>query len=81
MPPLRLPACPFLGPTARDKAWTPRLLPADYATEPFKYLPPKIVLSDAELGLAAAPALDDAKASKGKDKTKTKDAGTTGGGQ
>ena len=34
-----------------------------------------------EDALAAAPALDDAKASKGKDKTKTKDAGTTGGGQ
>jgi tetratricopeptide (TPR) repeat protein len=34
-----------------------------------------------EDAIAAAPAADDAKAAKGKDKTKSKDAGTAGGGQ
>jgi hypothetical protein len=50
---LDLPTCPFLGPLAPDQAWRPRVLPADYQTQPLKYLPPKILLSDAELDLAA----------------------------
>lgn len=50
---LDLPTCPFLGPITHDQAWRPRLLPPDHETQPLKYLPPKIVLSDAELDLAA----------------------------
>jgi hypothetical protein len=48
-----LPTCPFLGPLTDEEAWLPRLLPPDYETQPFKYLPPPILLSAKELELAA----------------------------
>jgi hypothetical protein len=53
MAPPNLPACPFMGPVAAHQPWTPRVLPADYERQPLKYLPPRIVLSDVELELAA----------------------------
>jgi hypothetical protein len=53
MPPPKLKTCPFLGPTTGKKQPSNRPLPADYETDPFKYLPPKITLSDAELDLAS----------------------------
>ena len=48
-----LPTCPFLGPVADGRPQPTRVLPADCETLPFKYLPPRIDLSDAELELAA----------------------------
>lgn len=48
-----LPTCPFLGPVADGQAQVTRTLPPDYQTQPFKYLPPKIVLSEDDLELAA----------------------------
>lgn len=53
MAPPHLPACPFMGPISTDHSWVPRLLPADHESQPLKYLPPRIVLSDLELELAA----------------------------
>jgi hypothetical protein len=53
MRPLDLPACPFFGPTDEGQQQPTRVLPADYETQPLKYLPPKVVLSEAELELAA----------------------------
>ncbi len=50
---LDLPTCSFLGPAADGEPHPTRVLPADCETHLFKYLPPKIVLSDAELELAA----------------------------
>jgi hypothetical protein len=52
MPRPRLKTCPFLGPTADGDQPPDRALPADYETDPFKYLPPRLTLSDAELDLA-----------------------------
>lgn len=48
----KLKTCPFLGPTPGGRQPSDRPLPADYETDPFKYLPPRIRLSDAELDLA-----------------------------
>ena len=48
-----LPTCPFMGPVADGQPQPTRILPPDCETQPFRYLPPKIVLSDAELDLAA----------------------------
>jgi hypothetical protein len=50
---VNLPLCPFLGPLADGQPQPRTILPPDYETQPFKYLPPKIVQSDAELDLAA----------------------------
>lgn len=48
-----LETCPFFGPYTGDgPAPAQRELPADYAADPFKYLPPRIELSAAELQLA-----------------------------
>jgi hypothetical protein len=52
MQPLNLPTCPFLGPSTHPSRTGTHGLPPDYDTQPFKYLPPRIVLSDAELDLA-----------------------------
>jgi hypothetical protein len=51
MPIPELTKCSYFGPAYDSKA-DPGLLPADYATKPFKYLPPRITLSKAELELA-----------------------------
>lgn len=48
-----LPTCPFMGPVADGQPQPNRVLPLDSATQPFKYLPPKLVLPGAELDLAA----------------------------
>ena len=48
-----LPTCPLMGPVADGQPRSTPVLPPDYEKRPFKYLPPKIVLSDAELDLAA----------------------------
>lgn len=48
-----LPKCSFLGPFSDGEIPNDRALPADYETNLFRYLPPKIVLSEAELELAA----------------------------
>ena len=54
MPRPNLKACPFLGPTPEgEPAPIPHVLPADYDTRPFRYLPPIIALSEAELELAS----------------------------
>lgn len=45
-----LKTCPFPGPWAAGQPQHP--LPDDYESHPLKYLPPKMVLSDAELDLA-----------------------------
>jgi hypothetical protein len=45
--------CPFLGPVADGQPHPIRVLPPDYETQPFKYLPPKMVLCGDELELAA----------------------------
>jgi hypothetical protein len=45
--------CPFLGPVDAADPVPTRRVPADHATRPFTYLPPKIALSQAELELAA----------------------------
>ena len=53
---LPLPRCPYMGPTITDdNGDTPpiRMLPPDFATNPFKYLPPRYVLSEDEVDLAA----------------------------
>lgn len=51
---LKLPLCPFMGPPHTAEPPRPfRELPADYETNPFKYLPPQYVLSEDELDLAA----------------------------
>ena len=42
-----------MGPVADGQPQQTRVLPPDCETHPFKYLPPKIVLSDTELDLAA----------------------------
>jgi hypothetical protein len=44
--------CPFFGPVDEADRVPTRRVPADHATRPFKYLPPKITLSKAELELA-----------------------------
>jgi hypothetical protein len=49
----RLKTCPFLGPIGPEEAWSARVLPADYATRPLAYVPPRITLSEAELDLAS----------------------------
>jgi hypothetical protein len=53
MPIPDLPTCPLLGPVPGGQPQFNRELPSDYATHPLKYLPPKIVLSDSDLDLAA----------------------------
>jgi hypothetical protein len=50
--PLDLPTCSFLGHPAEAGGDSAPELPPDYDSEPFKYLPPRIVLSEAELDLA-----------------------------
>jgi hypothetical protein len=52
MPPIALKTCSFLGSDADEEGQPDRLLPPDHGTRPFQYLPPKIILSDAELDLA-----------------------------
>ena len=52
MSPLSLPTCPFLGPSTHPSKESTRELPPDFETHPFKYLPPRIVLTHAELDLA-----------------------------
>ena len=42
-----------MGPVVAGHPPQARVLPPDYETQPFKYLPPGIVLSDKELELAA----------------------------
>jgi hypothetical protein len=42
-----------MGPVADGQSQSTRVLPSDYETQPLEHLPPKIVLSDAELDLAA----------------------------
>jgi hypothetical protein len=49
----RLKTCAFLGPAAGPEQASNWPLPADYETNPFKYLPPRLTLSDAELELAS----------------------------
>jgi len=49
----KLKRCSFLGPTADGEPERGRKVPADYATQPFKYLPPRITMSEAELELAS----------------------------
>jgi hypothetical protein len=49
----RLKTCPFLGPIGPKETWSVRVLPADHATRPLAYLPPPIMLSEAELDLAS----------------------------
>jgi hypothetical protein len=44
------PTCPFLGPG--EDGVLPNVLPADYESDPLKYLPPRIVLSAEESDLA-----------------------------
>jgi len=51
MPRPTLKTCPYFGPSD-DDAQPVRALPADYETQPLKYLPPTLVLSEAELELA-----------------------------
>jgi hypothetical protein len=52
--PIELPACPFMGPPHPAEPPRPlRELPSDFETNPFKYLPPRYVLSADELDLAA----------------------------
>jgi hypothetical protein len=53
MPRPNLKTCPFLGPNAGDEPSPNRPLPADYETDPFKYLPPRLSLSDTERELAS----------------------------
>jgi hypothetical protein len=53
MPHPKLRTCPFLGPGADDEAHAPRILPPDSDTQPLNYLPPRLVLSEAELELAS----------------------------
>jgi len=53
MPPPNLKTCPFLGPVADGQQHLNRMLPDDYSTQPLKYLPPRVTLSDAELKLAS----------------------------
>ena len=48
-----LQTCPFLGPIRLGEPQSSHLLPLDYETQPLKYLPPRIVLSQAELELAS----------------------------
>lgn len=48
-----LKTCSFLGPSQDGKPPPTNSLPEDYATQPLKYLPRKICLSEAELELAA----------------------------
>lgn len=50
---LNLPVCPFLGPPPEGKPHKIRDLPEDCEVNPFKYLPPRIALSEEELKLAA----------------------------
>src|SRR5437588_700128 len=45
--------CRFMGPVADGQPQATRVLPPDFQTQPFKYLPPKMVLTNAELDLAA----------------------------
>jgi len=52
MPLPKLKRCSFLGPTSDEEAERGGVLPVDYATQPFKYLPPRITLSEADLELA-----------------------------
>jgi hypothetical protein len=52
MPRPVLKTCPFLGPSIGGERPSNRPLPADYETDPFKYLPPRLTLSDAEIELA-----------------------------
>lgn len=52
MTPLNLPDCPFLGPLTDPNRVCNRDLLPDCDSDPFKYLPPRIVLSAAELELA-----------------------------
>ncbi len=48
-----LPKCPYFGPTSDDSESIEAFeLPADYDTDPFRYVPEAITLSDAELKLA-----------------------------
>jgi hypothetical protein len=50
---LNLPTCPWFGPVDEGESQLAAELPADYETDPLKYLPPKIMPSSAELELAA----------------------------
>jgi hypothetical protein len=52
MPQPKLRTCPFLGPFGTRKRHPARALPSDAEVQPFKYLPPAITLSKAELQLA-----------------------------
>jgi hypothetical protein len=52
MPRPNLKTCPFLGPPSGEEQQPSRPLPADYESQPFRYLPPRITLSQTELELA-----------------------------